>query len=116
MDDIAGAAAKDRMESVLTYDGKACLSAILQAWKPIPEIPAPRALANVAGQRTDIANLWGRNCFGRFGQHRILTSNQRMSPERVKRDEPADVHAACRRRHLIEPFDCLQIYKHIRLN
>src|SRR5258707_11280874 len=116
MDDIAGAAAEDRMESVLAYNGKACLAAILQAGKTIPEIPAPRALANVAGQRADITNLRGRNCFGRFGQHRILTSDQRMSAERIKCDEAADVHAACRRRHLIEPFDRLQIYKHIRLN
>src|SRR5579872_12737 len=116
MDDIAGAAAEDRMESVLAYDGKACIAAIFQARKSIAKIPAPRALANIAGKRADIANLRGCNCFGRFGQHRVLTSDQRMAAKRVKCDESADVHAAWRRRHLIEPLDRLQVYKHIRLD
>src|SRR5579864_8955309 len=116
MDDIAGAAAEDRVETVLAADGEACIAAILQARKSVAEIPAPGALANVAGQGANIANLRSRHCFGCFGQHRILTPNQRMAAQRVKRDEAADVHAACRRRHLVESFNGLQIYKHIRLD
>ena len=80
VDDVAGPAAEDRVESVLAHDRKARLAAILQARKPIAEIPAPRTLADVAGQRSDVANLRRGHVFGCFGQHRVLTSNNGWLP------------------------------------
>src|ERR1700730_11128225 len=39
-----------------------------------------------------------------------------MAAESVEGDETADVNAACRRRHLIEPLNRLQVNKHVRLD
>src|ERR1700732_4613685 len=75
VDDVTGAAAKDRVKSVLAYDGTARFAAILQAWKTIAEIPAPRTLANVPSQGANITNLRCCHSLSRFGQYRVLTSN-----------------------------------------
>src|SRR5580704_10290823 len=39
-----------------------------------------------------------------------------MARESVEGDETADVNAACRRRHLIEPLNRLKVNKHVRLD
>src|SRR5438132_394471 len=116
MDDVTWAAAEDRMELVLATCGKAHRTAILQAGEAIAEVPTPWPLANVARERTDIADLRGRYRFGRFGQNGVLISNHRMAGESVQRDETADVHAACPWNHLVEPLDGLQVDEHIRLD
>src|SRR5260370_37983635 len=112
MEDVAWAAAEDRMELVLATYGKAHQTAILQAREAIAEVPTPWPLANVARERTDIADLRGRYRFGRFGQNGVLISNHRVAGESVQRDETPDVHAACPRHHLVEPLNCLEIDEH----
>ncbi len=91
MHDEAGSAAEDRVELVLAGDREALIAAGFVARETVAEIPAPRALADVAGQRADVADLRRRDALGRFGQHRVLRSNQRVAAERIERDQAADV-------------------------
>src|SRR4029450_13791157 len=68
MDDIAGAAAEDRVELVLAGEREALIPAVLVALEAVPEVPTPRTLTHVAGDRADVANLRRRRAAGGLGE------------------------------------------------
>ncbi len=113
MDNVARPAAEDRMELILSVGRKTGVPAVLEAGKIIPEIPAPRALADIARQRADVPDLRRRDAAGRFRQNAVLLTDDRVLAERVKRDQPADVQPAGCLRHAIETFDGLQVDDHV---
>src|SRR4051812_40272055 len=90
MNDVARAAAENRVEFVFAGDRKARRAAVLQALEAVAVVPAPRTLADVAGERRDISYLRRRNRFRRFSQHRELPADRLVPAERVERREAAD--------------------------
>ena len=77
MDDVARAAAEDRVELVFAGEREAGVAAVLEARETVAEVPAPRPLADVAGERPDVADLRRRDALGRFGEHRVLRADER---------------------------------------
>ena len=67
MDDIAWTTTEDRVELVLAADRKTLVSPSLVAGKPVPVVPAPRSLTDIAGQGPDVANLGCGHGPGRVG-------------------------------------------------
>ena len=57
MDDVTGTAAEDRVKLILASEREAPVPTGLVAREPVPVVPAPRSLAQVAGQRPDVADL-----------------------------------------------------------
>ncbi len=98
MDDKAGAAAENGVEPVLAGDGKTLISTRFEAMKPIAEIPAPGPLANISGQRAEIADLLGGHAFGGFSEHGVIAPNLRVVAQGVETDLAADVDATRRGR------------------
>ena len=70
MDDVTGTAAEDRVELILAREREAPVPTGLVARKPVPVVPAPRPLAQVAGQCPDVADLRRGHTLGRVGQYR----------------------------------------------
>src|ERR1019366_5022127 len=110
MHDVARTSAKDRMKLVLARGRKTNVPAILEAREPVAKIPAPGPLANIARQRSGVANLWRPNFFGGFREYRILFANALIAAQRVQRDQPANLlDAAALRLNLVQPSDGLEI-------
>jgi hypothetical protein len=86
MHDVARTAAKDGVKLVFANDRKAGLASVFEARKPVPKIPAPRTLADIARQGADIPDLRCRDACRCFGQHRVLAANRRLLAESVERD------------------------------
>jgi hypothetical protein len=90
MDDIARAAAEDGIELVLAGGREALVAAGLVARKAIAEVPAPRALADVARERADVPDLRRRHRGGRFSEHGKWSAQRLVTAERVEGDEAAE--------------------------
>ena len=113
MHNVAWSTAEDRMELILAAEGEAGISAVLVTRKAVSKIPAPRTLADVACQRSNISYLRCRDSFCRFRQYGELPANHIIPAQCVERDQPADIHAAVRRPDLIETFDRFQVHENI---
>src|SRR5204863_2052198 len=96
MHDVARTAAEDRVELILAGEREALIAAGLVARKSVAVVPAPRPLADIAGDRSDVANLRRRHAARRFGQHRVIATDDLIPAERVQCDLSADRHAAAR--------------------
>ncbi len=81
MHDVAGPAAENGVELILARSRKTNVAAVLEARKTVAEIPAPGALANVARQRSGIANLRRAHLLGGFRQHRVFFANARIAAQ-----------------------------------
>ena len=57
MHDVAGAAAENGVKLVLARSRKTGVAAVLETRKAVAKIPAPGPLANIARQRSGVANL-----------------------------------------------------------
>src|SRR6476619_8609237 len=100
MDDIAGTTAEDRVELVLAGERESLIPAVLVALEAVPEVPAPRTLAHVAGDRADVANLRRRRAAGSLGEHGVLLPEAFVPTDRVERRLASDADARCRLRDL----------------
>src|SRR5262249_43484683 len=110
-------AAENCVELVLAAEREACISTVLVTGKTISKIPAPRALANIARQRSDIPDLRCRNSLRSLCEDGVLAPNDVVPAERVERDQPPYIDAvdsAVCRGHLIETFNRSQIHDNIR--
>ena len=82
MNDVARTAAEDGVELVLSREREALVAAGLVAFEPIAVIPAPRALADVPGQCSGVADLRGRHASGGFGEHGVIFfRDQQLTPQ-----------------------------------
>src|ERR1051326_4383624 len=116
MDDKARPAAKNGVELVLTGNRETLVAAGLVAREAIAEIPAPRALAHVARERAEIADLRRGDAFRSLGQHCVIAANLRMLAERIQGDESADVGASASRRDLIQSLRGPEIHQDVGRN
>src|SRR4029077_17160745 len=80
---------------------KALIPARLVTREPVAEIPAPRALRDVAGNRPDVPDLRRGDAAGRLGQHGVLLLDGRMPADVVYRRVAADGEPVGRRGDLI---------------
>src|SRR5439155_12555212 len=81
MDDVARTAAKDGVELVFPAGRETGVAAILEARKSVAEVPAPRPLADVAGQRPDIPDLRCPDALRGFGQDGEALPDGRFAAE-----------------------------------
>jgi hypothetical protein len=116
MDDIAGTAAEDRVELVLAGEREALIPAVLVALEAVPEVPAPRTLTHVAGDRADVANLRRRRAAGGFGEHGVILPEDVVPADRVERRLAPDADACCRLRDLVQVRHRLQIHNDVGLD
>src|SRR5262245_49555999 len=105
MHNIARPPAEKRVKLIFAPKGKAGIAAILVTGKAVPKVPAPRTLAHIAGESTDVSDLRRRHSPGGFGKHRVLMPNDIVATQCVERDETTDIHACIGTLHLIETFD-----------
>src|SRR5437879_866528 len=113
MDDIAWPATEDRVELVLTREREALIAARLVAGESVTEVPAPRTLCDVAGNRSDVANLRRRDTARGFGEHRVLLLDCRMLADVVERGFATDGQATGCRRNLVRVAQATQADDHI---
>src|SRR5207244_5766898 len=85
MHDVARPAAEDRVELVLAGGGEALAAAVFEARKPVAVVPAPRPLADVAGQGGDVADLWRAHAVGGLRQDRRRMIGCRLRDSSVAR-------------------------------
>ena len=105
MHDVAGAAAENSVKLILARSGETGVSAIFQTRKAVAKIPAPGPLADVARERSSVANLRRADLLGGFGQHRIFFANALIVAQSVERDQAADFDFAALVLYLIQALD-----------
>src|SRR5437870_3055811 len=105
MHDVTRSPAEDRMKLILAAKREARIPTVLVTREAVPEVPAPRALGHIAGQRAHIPDLRCRDSFGSLRQNRVLPPDDIIPAQRVERDQASNIQAAIRRTDLIEPFD-----------
>src|SRR5262245_26695814 len=116
MDDIAGTAAEDRVELVLAGEREALIATVLVALEAVPEVPAPRALTHVAGDRADVANLRRRHGAGSLCEHRVILPEAVVATDRVEGRLAPDSNTRCRRRDLVQVRHRFQIHDDVGLD
>ena len=98
-------AAEDRVVAVLGEQRVAPPAALAQAVEGVVRvavIPAARLLAEVAGDRRDVANLRRGHAGRGFGEERIGLADRRVFRNLAERGERADPHTGRRRFHVAQ--------------
>src|SRR5215472_2739832 len=98
MNDVAGAAAEDGVELIFARDGEALVAARLVAREAVAKIPAPGTLADVAGERAEVADLGRGDGFSGLGEDGVIAADAWVAAEGVQGDLAADVETAARSR------------------
>src|SRR6266403_3570146 len=113
MHNIRRTAAEDRVVFIFTGGRKTLRAALLQTDSFFQtKVPATWSLAQVATNRTKIANLRSGNGMRRFSQARKTVPQGRMFFELSERHEgPNSQSALAICNNFIEPADALQIYQ-----
>src|SRR5258708_1843060 len=109
VDDVAWPAPENRVKLVFTVGAVADVPAILQAWKTVAVIPAPRPLADVARERAGVADLRRANAVGSLREHRVLFSDQRIASEGGESDQATDRYPVLVRCNAIQARNGLQV-------
>jgi hypothetical protein len=112
--DVTRTPAENCMKLVLASEREARISPVLVTGKAIAEIPAPRTLADITRQSSNIPDLRRRDRLRCFRKNSVLAANYIVPAQRVQRDQAAYIHAAIRRSHLIESLDGSQVDDDIR--
>ena len=97
MHDKARAAAENRVLAVFTVHREALVAAGLEAIKAVAVIPAPGALGHVAGEGSDIADLWRADAFRSLDESRQTRAEGWMSGYLGQGDKTTDADAAVAR-------------------
>ena len=95
MDDVARAAAEDGVVLVLAIHGEAPRAPLLEARELlVAEVPAPRALREVAAYRPGVANLRRADFLGGLHERGVLLRGLGVLDELDERDGRADAQPA----------------------
>src|SRR5260370_21630608 len=116
MHDVARPASEDGVELVLACGRKAVRAAVLETRKAIAVVPAPRALADVARQSPDVADLRCADAFCRRRQYSVTAADRRVVSKRIQGDQAADSYHPLFRRNAFEPANRLQVHHEVFLD
>ncbi len=93
---VAGAAGDDAVVLVLAVHRRAGGAAVLEAAHAAPEVPAARALAEVAAERSHVPQRRGPDAAGGVGEHGEVLAHRRVLRERRDPHPRTDPHRAVR--------------------